>query len=170
MSLIAYPGRVRRFLLALVLFGCASTPSPSRCVAGQVSTCPCPGGGSGSQACGPDGVFGVCSCADAGTDGGAPLDAATDTQAPDSSAPAEASIDAAPEASIADVARDVAPPDTSAPADAARCPFGFTADCFGSSVNLGTGVRRPDGTTLHCGACGNTCAAGTFCEVCQCVR
>jgi len=161
---------MRSVLFAFALVACASTPSPSRCVAGQVSACPCPGGESGSQACGPDGVFGVCSCSDAGIDGGA--DAAPDTQAPDSSAPTEASVDAAPEASAADVARDAAPPDT--PVDgigvSMRCPFGVAADCFGSSVNLQVGVRRPDGTTLHCGACGNTCAAGTFCEVCQCVR
>ena len=160
---------MRSVLFAFALVACTSTPSPARCVAGQVSVCPCPGG-TGSQACGPDGVFGVCSCADAGPDGGAPLDAAPDTQAPDSSAPTEASVDAAPEASVVDVARDAAPPDTPVPADAARCPMGLAADCFGTSVNLQMGLPRPDGTTLHCGACGNTCAAGTFCLMCVCER
>lgn len=73
------------FVLALALVACASTPSPSRCVAGQVSACPCPGGGTGSQSCGPDGVFGACVCVSADA---SPVDAPTDAQA-DASSPVD---------------------------------------------------------------------------------
>lgn len=109
----------------------------------------------------------LCACIDTGP---ATADAAADVPAADASMSADAPADVLLEAST-DTAPD-APSDS--PVDgigvSMRCPFGVAADCFGTSVNLQVGVRRPDGTTLHCGACGNTCAAGSFCEVCQCVR
>lgn len=156
---------MRSALFVLALVACSSNPPPADasppvdaaamvCTPGAQVACACVGGGQGAQRCTVDGrSLGACECPDAAVVLDAPLvDVQPEATAPDVSVPEDrpASVDVAP--------------------DAPRCPLGFTADCFGSSVNLGTGVRQPDGTTLHCGRCGNTCAAGSFCEVCQCVR
>lgn len=48
--------------------------------------------------------------------------------------------------------------------------MGVTGTCGGMRVNLQSGVRQPDGTTIHCGACDVSCAAGMFCNGCVCER
>lgn len=216
---------MRSVLFAFALVACASTPSPSRCVAGQVSMCPCSGGGSGSQACGPDGVFGVCSCAaadggpDALTDG--PADASTEATLDIVDAPSLVDLD--PRCSprpdgrpIAYCERPVggcflldderhcgncetacaagmacrggrceAGPDASAPdvvfavdgalPDGGRCPAGHGL-CSGRCVNLWRGAldtptgscRVPECVITNCGACGRRCAAGQACIAGEC--
>lgn len=107
---------------------------------------------------------------DAGTDAPADLCVCADTQ-PFDFQPVDVVPEVGPEASALDAP---APEDRSAPADvvpdAPRCPVGPSGNCAGLAVAFTVGVRQPDGTTLHCGRCDNTCAAGSFCEVCQCVR
>lgn len=135
---------MRSVLFAFALVACSSTPSPAPIDAG------------------PDTSPDLCAC--------------TDTQPLDIQ-PVDTAPEVGPEAPGADapVPEDRAPPeDRPAPADVApdapRCPTGPSGDCFGSSVNLQVGIRQPDGTTLHCGRCGNTCAAGSFCLNCACER
>lgn len=138
--------------LFVAMLACASTPSPTRCTAGQVSVCPCPGGGAGSQACGPDGVFSACMCvgADAGPDVALDVPVQADTP-PEVAAdvPAELGADVIPD--VAEAAVDVA---ADLPAEASMCPAGF-GDCDavasnGCETNLMT-------ARSNCGRCGNEC-------------
>ena len=114
---------------------------------------------------------------DASTNPDAPIaDVAVDT-APDV-APADApvdvtpnaSADASPEASV-DVASDVV---RDAAADVRTCGVPYILECEvdGSltCVNITTGRMRSDGTTIHCGACGVTCASGFACLARVCER
>lgn len=65
------------FALALLGFGCGATTGLEeadagalRCNPDEVEACACPGGGIGTQSCGPDRVFGACDCGDAGHSAG----------------------------------------------------------------------------------------------------
>lgn len=83
-----------------------------------------------------------------------------DVARPDAAAP-DVAEDAAPDApSPPDVARD-------APPDVVRCGGEFLHECdidgVVMCVNVSTGRMRSDGTILHCGGCGMTCAAGQLC-------
>lgn len=156
-----------RLTAVLLLLACSSTPSPTRCTAGQVSACPCPGGGAGSQACGPDGVFGVCSCtsADAGSDVAldvpAQPEAATDARADGGLEDlAEVSSVDAQDVQSAEVGSDT----PSAP-EASMCPAGF-GDCDAVASNgCETNILEDWG---NCGACGRVCpnpsSATPFCR------
>ena len=98
-------------------------------------------------------------------DAAAPRDVAPDL-APD--VPPEDHVDAAPDV----------PPDMPQPVDAApdrpdpcgspvlrQCDIDGLANC----VDIQGGRMRPDGTTLHCGRCGNTCVAGMRCSLGNCI-
>ena len=167
-----------RTTLAFVLlaaFGCGAAPLATCGVPGVVTGCPCVGGGSGVQECGPGGAWTACACPaapDAGVDAATPdtapptpLDAPQEAEAPVPDAVAEvATEDPAPEASAPDVAAEVAaPPDVG-------CPVRL-ADCDGDPSNgCETNVRE---SLAHCGACGASCArahAVTTCASGVCVR
>lgn len=105
---------------------------------------------------GPDTSPDLCVCADT-----QPLDIQPVDTAPEVGP--EASVPDAPAQDDRSALADVVP-------DVSRCPTGPSGDCFGSSVNLQVGIRQPDGTTLHCGRCGNTCGVGSVCLVCVCER
>ena len=58
-------------VLVLALLGCGSVESAPRCEAGRVQSCPCAGGATGTQECGPLGAaWSACACGggDAGAD------------------------------------------------------------------------------------------------------
>jgi len=79
---------------AAAFAGCS--PAASTCVAGMVISCPCAGGGMGTQRCLTEGTYGECSCPpDAGTDidGSAPE---IDAGGPDSGEPDSGEPDAGP--------------------------------------------------------------------------
>lgn len=91
----------------------------------------------------------------------APLDAAT--------------LDAGPEVgtdaiAVADARRDVVSEEAgyvSCGPQRAYCePVTDPHNC----ILLGPGVRRPDGTTIHCGACGVVCQVGETCAFGVCGR
>ena len=92
--------------------------------------------------------------ADAGVDV-----AAVDVRAQD------AGLDVAVVDVAADVARDVAP-------DAVTCGVPYILECLidgvPNCVNITGGRVQPDGTTLHCGACGVTCRVGQVCSSLRC--
>ena len=167
-----------RITLAFVLlaaFGCGAAPLATCGVPGVVTGCPCVGGGSGVQECGPGGAWTACACPaapDAGVDAATPdtapptpLDAPQEAEAPVPDAVAEvATEDPAPEASAPDVAAEVAaPPD-------AGCPVRF-ADCDGDPSNgCETNVRE---SPFHCGACRVGCVRPNAVMTCAsgvCVR
>ena len=167
-----------RTTLAFVLLaaiGCGAAPLATCGVPGVVTGCPCVGGGSGVQECGPGGAWTACACPaapDAGVDAATPdtapptpLDAPQEAEAPVPDAVAEvATEDPAPEASAPDVAAEVAaPPD-------AGCPVRF-ADCDGDPSNgCETNVRE---SPFHCGACRVGCVRPNAVMTCAsgvCVR
>lgn len=93
-------------------------------------------------------------------------DAAVDTAAPDVTP--DTAPDAAVEASV-DAASDA----NDAAVDARACVASYVIECeingHAECVNITTGRMQADGTTLHCGACGVTCAVGFAClaRVCE---
>jgi len=166
---------MRPLCFALVLSACGSDPAPSpgadaapdvaqdaptdraeasadataRCSSpGTASNCMC-GAAQGRHVCLPGGGYTPCECPDAG----GPDVALEDAAAPDAGLPP---LDAGP------------PPD----ADPCGSPALRECDVNGVSmcVNITGGRRQPDGTTLHCGRCGNTCAAGFGCLGGTCER
>ncbi len=159
----------------LAAIGCGAAPLATCGVPGVVTGCPCVGGGSGVQECGPGGAWTACACPaapDAGVDAATPdtapptpLDAPQEAEAPVPDAVAEvATEDPAPEASAPDVAAEVAaPPD-------AGCPVRF-ADCDGDPSNgCETNVRE---SPFHCGACRVGCVRPNAVMTCAsgvCVR
>lgn len=156
-------------LVALALVACSKSPdsadaarADAACSPGMfLNRCMCGAEFTGSVSCLQSG-YGTTGCV-----------------CPDASAPADASDDASTDApssadaATADVPLEAATDTPSAPdvtGDAPRCPSGITGTCGGRSVDFQTGLRQSDGSTLHCGRCGNTCAVGSFCEVCVCTR
>ncbi|MEI8259714.1 MAG: hypothetical protein WCJ30_28950, partial [Deltaproteobacteria bacterium] len=83
----------RLSVIALCVLGAiASCTSPRVCDPGRVVTCPCVGGGSGTQSCRSDGSgYGECVGCGTSTDAG---DAADDLQTPADSSAADAPSDA----------------------------------------------------------------------------
>jgi hypothetical protein len=178
-------------ILCLSVFACAGA-APAACDLGRVVACPCPGGASGAQECGPGLVWSACVCA--GTDGRP--DVASDV--PDATegavavdretfvvVPDVASADAVAEAqTVADVvAVDDASADRSDPCAGScaalagvveaeclsanrcairRCAQGF-ADCDGLDLNGCETDTRSD--RRNCGRCRAECnGVGHFCS------
>lgn len=118
-----------------------------------------------------------------------PSDAAPDTVAPDAPpadvAPPDAleeapAPDAAPDAVLQDASPEVQEPMDAAPDAAPDAAVdvdprqsevcrAVNATCDGRRVNVQTG-ERDGGITYHCGGCGITCPAGSFCVACVCER
>lgn len=107
--------------------------------------------------------------------------APADTSAPDAvvvDVPADTASDVAqvldvtPDAAVDSARPDVGPADV-AP-DARSCGSAVTVECqingHAECVNITTGRMQSDGTTLHCGACGVTCASGFACLARVCER
>lgn len=148
---------------ALLALGCAADPvllpdaGPCSSACGAGTTC----------------VNGACVAVDAGTDvgtdaGTSDLGAPEDRpQAVDLGAP-----DAGTDAGAMDAQQVVdggGPVDTD-PRQSEVC-RAITQTCDGRTVNVQTGERDGGaGQTFHCGACGVTCAAGSFCVSCVCER
>lgn len=68
-------------ILAAAPIGCSDDEAgTARCVPGRVESCPCGGGGSGTQVCAADGTFAACVCAggDGSDTGGDGIDAAVE--------------------------------------------------------------------------------------------
>jgi len=114
-------------------------------------------------------MAGACVAVDAGSDAGGVVDLGTpedrsqpvDMGAPD--AGTDAGMDT-PQAVDAGVAVDADPRQS----EVCRA---ITQVCDGRTVNVQTGERDGGaGQTFHCGACGVTCAAGSFCVSCVCER
>lgn len=93
-------------------------------------------------------------------DGPTPPDVRDATIAEDTSVDA---TDATPQKDVpGDVHRDVPadrPDPCGAPGTLMECDVNGVPMC----VNITAGRRQPDGTTLHCGRCNNTCAVGYAC-------
>ena len=136
---------MRFAFVALALVACGSDPPPPPADAAPDA---------------PD----VCACVDTG-----PLvDVVPDAPKVDVPAPPDAATDALVDATL-EASADT-PSATDVTGDAPRCPSGLTGTCGGRSINFQMGFPQSDGTTLHCGRCGNTCASGTFCLMCVCER
>lgn len=140
----SYPTRMRFALLALALVSCASDPGPA------------------SDA-GPDAA-----ATDTGPeDTGSPVDLGSDA----GTAPTDVGVDAG---QLVDTgaALDTGPRDTGAvdtdPRQSEVC-RGVLAECDGRMVDVQRG-ERDGGLVHHCGACGITCPAGSFCVSCVCER
>ena len=137
------------FALALTLAACSSDPAPPTDAA-------------------PD-------------DTGAAVDLGSDTGAVDTGPAVDAGIDAGQPADTGAVdtgaALDTGPRDTGAvdtgavdtdPRQSEVC-RGVLAECDGRMVDVQRG-ERDGGLTYHCGGCGITCPAGSFCVSCVCER
>lgn len=155
--------RMRALILAAAIAACSASPalSPRDCTPGTTVACACPGA-SGVQTCSAEGALGACVCADAAV----ALDATQAADVVDAPAPIDVvsrDVVSGADAQAADAPRaaDVV--------DAGRCPNGTRAVCDGRSVSLQSG-EQDGGLRHHCGACGNTCAAGEFCVQCVCTR
>ena len=138
-------------MLALSLAACGADPSPSP-------------GVDASPDLPQDGAPGIL---DVSVDASPDLpqaDAARDVAQLDAGADVAVTVDAAPEASAPpDAVRDVSA-DVDA-ADPCGSPALRTCDVNGvpMCVNIRLGRVQSDGTTIHCGRCGNTCTAGMIC-------
>jgi len=147
---------------ALLALGCAADPvllpdaGPCSSACGAGTTC----------------VNGACVAVDAGTDVG------TDAGTSDLGAPEDRpqAVDPGAPDTGTDAGMDVqqvvdagGPVDTD-PRQSEVC-RAITQTCDGRTVNVQTGERDGGaGQTFHCGACGVTCAAGSFCVSCVCER
>lgn len=131
-----------------------------------------PDAGPCSSACGAGTVCvsGACVAVDAGTDAGGTVDLGAPedrSQVVDLGAP-----DVGTDAGAMDVQQvvDVGGPVDTDPRQSEVC-RAITQTCDGRTVNVQTGERDGGaGQTFHCGACGVTCAAGSFCVSCVCER
>ena len=133
-------------VLVLALLGCGSVESAPRCEAGRVQSCPCAGGATGTQECGPLGAaWSACACGDAGV--------AADDGPPPSDAPAAADA-------VTDASEAAARPDGAA--DAPLCPAWWGECSPGACVPLAS-------TAAHCGRCGAACSPSWRCERGTCV-
>jgi hypothetical protein len=151
------------FALCLALLACSADPVLL------------PDAGPCSSACGPGTVCmgGACVAVDGGAldvlavDVGAPGE---DRPAPvDLGSPVDVGFDAGPaDAGPADTGADV--PVNVDPRQSEVC-RAVNATCDGRIVDVQRGERDGGlGQTFHCGGCGITCAAGSFCVSCVCER
>ncbi len=147
---------MRMFAVMLVLLGCGGVDGAPRCEPGRAQSCPCAGGGQGSQECGLGGAWSVCTClsADAGADVSVADSAADALDVFQDAGPEIATNDAAgtddvlqADAASQDAQRDSAP-------EAMTCPRGF-ADC-----NDMPGCETDITTVLNCGGCSRACPTG----------
>ena len=124
---------MRMFAVMLVLLGCGGVDGAPRCEPGRVQSCPCAGGGQGSQECGLGGAWSVCVC----LSGDAGSDVTSDVTS-------DAAVDVPH-----DVPRDVRPVDP-------RCVRFATETMWCDSGDAGVCVDLQH-DPRNCGACGRTC-------------
>jgi hypothetical protein len=137
-------------LIALVaaLVGCGGVESAPRCEAGRVQSCPCAGGATGTQECGPSGAAWsacVCSSADSGAD--------------------VAVADGAADAGDASKLSDAAVGDASL-VDGAPAPRLYRACDIGGDCGAGLMCVAVPGVVIDAGArgtCTTTCATSAEC-------
>lgn len=147
---------MRLLFLALLALGCAADLVPLPDASPPADAGPCGG------ACGAGTVCQAGACV--AVDAGAPEDrpAVVDLGAEDAGSDAGA-MDT-PQVVDAGGAVDTDPRQS----ETCRA---ITQVCDGRTVNVQTGERDGGlGQTFHCGACGVTCAAGSFCVSCVCER
>lgn len=146
--------------IALCVLACGAPPLESCGALGRSAPCPCSGGTTGAQECGPAGVWTACACpSDAGVSPDAtraPLDAsAVPDRGPngaDAPPPPPDAVDASLEAAAEEGGVDsIPPPPPEAPAPCAP----MTADCDGDPSN---GCETNTATSPDsCGACREQC-------------
>lgn len=148
-------------VLVLALLGCGSVESAPRCEAGRVQSCPCAGGATGTQECGPLGAaWSACACG--GGDAGADV------------AVADGAADAGDASTISDAAVGDASLVDGAPAPRLYRACDLGGDCgAGLTCVAVPGLVRDAGAgrgvcTTSCLA-STECAAGALCVMGACV-
>ena len=166
-------------LVLFVCVGCGTSEAAPSCELGRVQSCPCSGGGQGTQECGPARVWSACVCAgsDAGSDAasdaagdasGNALEASADVPPSDGGACVPACNsgqrceagrcvvdgDAATDADVADVLEDVPPP-LYCSCEPVGMPCGEGMECRAVPVLVDAGSVR--------GVCTRSCASSAEC-------